>query len=271
MRRPCTLFLFALASLLGTAGALPALATAAEARLEVDENCVEPDWPCWATPGSSRPAAKVTIPAGGSIAFVDHGTAANIAWTGTVPTCEPGVPVAPTPPTTGWEGKCTFATPGTYRFESSTLWPEYTKYEVVVEGMATGPGGEGGPGPGTTSGGESTRGSPLSGSPRIDRAQQGGTVKGSLEVSDAGAGARLEVDLIAAATSLGKTGHGTQVVGRFVSASVDAGRRSFAVKLDSKARLALERRHHLALKVRITLTPADGKATTVTRSVVLHA
>jgi hypothetical protein len=113
----------------------PALAAASsEARLEVNENCVEPYWPCWATPGSSQPAATVTLPSGGSITFVDDETPANIAWTGTEPMCESEVPVAPASPTTGWEGKCTFLTPGAYTFESTSLWFEYTRYEVVVVG-----------------------------------------------------------------------------------------------------------------------------------------
>jgi hypothetical protein len=132
------LLLFAFVALLGAATAVPALATASEAKLEVNENCVEPDWPCWASPGSSQPASKVTIASGGSVTFADSKTAANIAWTGAAPTCESAVPVAPASPRTGWEGKCTFATPGTYKFESSTLFNDgvdnYTKYEVVVEG-----------------------------------------------------------------------------------------------------------------------------------------
>jgi hypothetical protein len=281
-----TLLLFALAALLGAAMAvLPALAaTPSEAKLEVNENCVEPDWPCWATPGSSQPASKVTIASGGSVTFADGKTAANIVWTGTAPTCESAVPVAPASPKTGWEGKCTFATPGTYKFESSTLWPEYTKYEVVVEGSATVPstpttgegGSKGGSTPSTTTAGPapaggSPTGSPLSGAPRISSSQRGSTVRGSLEVSKAGAGDRLEVDLLATTASLAKAGHATQVVGRFVSASVSAGQRSFAVKLNSKARRALKRHHRLALKVKITLTPVNGEATSITRSVTLHA
>jgi hypothetical protein len=143
--RPRTLLLFALVVLLGAVAAvLPALATASEAKLEVNENCVQPNWPCWATPGSSQPAFKTTVASGGTVTFVDHGKEANIAWIGTAPTCEPSVPVAPAAPKTGWEGKCTFATPGTYKFESSTLFKEtgytnidYTKYEVVVGGTPT--------------------------------------------------------------------------------------------------------------------------------------
>jgi hypothetical protein len=281
--RPRTLLLFALAALVGAA--VPALAAApSQAKLEVNENCVEPNWPCWATPGSSQPASKVTIASGGSVTFADSKTAANIAWTGTAPTCESAVPVAPASPKTGWEGKCTFATPGTYNFESSTLFNDgidnYTKYEVVVEGSATTPStgttGEGGSTPGTTTSGpapagESPTGSSLSGAPRISSSQRGSTVKGSLEISKAGAGDRLEVDLIATTASLAKAGHATQVVGRFVSASVSAGQRSFSVKLNPKARRAITRHHHLALKVKITLTPANGEATSLTRSVTLHA
>ena len=136
--RSRTLLLFALAALLGAVTAVPALATASEAKLEVNQNCVELNWPCWATPGSSEPAFKTTVASSGVVTFVDHGREANIAWTGTVPVCESEVPVAPTSPKTGWEGKCTFVTPGTYKFESSTLFNDgidnYTKYEVVVAG-----------------------------------------------------------------------------------------------------------------------------------------
>ena len=284
--RPRTLLLFALAALAGASLAvLPALAAApSEIKLEVNENCVELDWPCWAAQGSSQPASKVTIASGGSVAFADSKTAANIAWAGTAPTCESTVPVAPASPKTGWEGKCTFAMPGTYRFESSTLFNDgvvnYTKYEVVVEGSATAPPtgttSEGSSTPGTpmsgpVQAGESPTGSPLSGSPRISSSQRGSTVKGSLEVSKAGAGDRLEVDLIATTASLAKAGHATQVVGRFVSASVSAGQRTFSVKLSPKARRALKHHHHLALKAKVTLTPVNGAATSVSRSVTLHA
>jgi hypothetical protein len=277
--RPRTLLLFALAPLIGAAIAVPsALAAPSEAKLEVNNNCVDPNWPCWATPGSSQPAAQVTIASGGSVAFADSKTAANIAWTGTAPTCEPSVPVAPAAPKTGWEGKCTFTTPGAYKFESSTLWPEYTKYEVMVEGApptgTTGGGGgstPGAPTPSPTPAGENPTGSPLSGAPAIRSSQRGTTVKGSLQLSKAAAGDRLEVDLLATTASLAKAVHTTQVVGRFVSASVSAGQQSFSVKLNARARKALKRHHRLALKVKITLTPVHGEVTSIARSVTVHA
>jgi hypothetical protein len=130
----------AMASVLGAGAAPQALAAPSEAKLEVNENCFELDWPCWAPPGydtSMQPPSVVTIASGGTVMFVDQGKEANLAWTGTAPACESSVPVAPTAGKTGWEGKCTFTTPGTYKFESSTLFKDpsfnYRKYEVVVE------------------------------------------------------------------------------------------------------------------------------------------
>ncbi len=79
------------------------------------------------------------------------------------------------------------------------------------------------------------------------------------------------VELLATTASLAKSGHSTQAVGRFVNASVSAGQLSFSVKLNATARRALKRRHRLALKVRIRLTPVHGEATSVTSSVTLHA
>jgi hypothetical protein len=282
------------AAVLGaTVAIVPALAGAtapSEAKLEVNQNCVDPEWPCWTTEGSAlrpQPALKITIAAGGDVMFTDHdaSTAAAVVWMGSAPACT-GVP---TSAMTNWEGKCTFATSGIYKFESSTLFEEpnslygpninYRKYEVVVEGSTTPPPagttGEGGSTPGTTTSsptpaGESPTGSPLSGAPVIHASQKGTTVKGSIQISKAGVGDRLEVDLLATTASLAKARHTTQVVGRFVSASASAGQESFSIKLNAKARRALKRHHRLALKVKITLTPINGEATSMTRSVTLH-
>ncbi len=132
------------AAVLGAAVVMvPALAAGpSEAKLEVNENCVENNWPCWnaGTPGSESPASKVTIAPGGKVKSIDHGKEANIKWTSTPsgqPTCSSEVPVSPMPAKTGWEGTCEFEQPGTYRFESSTLFKDayenYTEYEIVVE------------------------------------------------------------------------------------------------------------------------------------------
>lgn len=272
-----------LVAVLGAAVAvLPALAASATAKLEVNENCVQPDWPCWATPGSSQPAFKTTVAAGGTVTFVDQKTAANIAWTGTAPTCEASVPVAPAAPKTGWEGKCTFETPGTYKFESSTLfkdaYEDYTKYEVVAEGSTTTTTTPGTTGTTTTT----TTTSPpspeslLAGSEsqavKVAKSQHGGSVKGSIDLSKAAADYRLEVDLLTQSASLTKAKHSTRVrVGRYVRSPLSAGKLSFSVKLNAQARRAIKRHHRLALTVEIVLTPAGGEGLTIARSVTLHA
>ena len=278
-----------LAAVLGVAVAvLPTLAGAiapSEAKLEVNENCVQEHWPCWTTPGSSQPAFKTTVATGGTVTFVDQKTAANIAWTGAAPTCEPSVPVAPAAPKTGWEGKCTFATAGTYKFESSTLFKEktvytnidYTQYEIVVEGSTTTPTTTGTTGATTTT--TTSHPSPeslLAGSEsqavKVAKSQHGGSVKGSIDLSQAAAGDRLEVDLLTQSASLAKARHSTRVrVGRYVRSSLSAGKLSFSVKLNAKARRAIKRHHRLALTVEIVLTPAGGQALTITRSITVHA
>jgi Fibronectin type III domain len=495
--RPRTLLLFAFVALLGAAAAAPALAPASEVKLEVNQNCVDPEWPCWTTEGSAlrpQPALTVKIAAGDEVMFIDHdvSTPAAVVWMGSAPACT-GVP---TSATTNWEGKCTFATSGTYKFESATLFDNentlygkanYRKYEVVVEGTPTdattsasgetqteamlngsinpegntaveyhfeyeGPGVIGkqptptatlsaadftshsvsaqvtGLQPGMTyhfllvatygagktsasgattqtfvthavivpsattlvaeglketeatlqgtvnPGGEATEyffeygtdthygqktekatllasggnqgvsatlkgltpgteyhfrlvaknnqgpaegldrsfktmsppvkeepakeptpsstpaptpgpispepelaplGSALvEGSLQLTAPRHGSSVSGSLVVSKSGAGGRLEIDLVANSASLAKVRHKkstSTAVGRLVRTSVSAGKVSFSVSLDAQAKHALSRHKHLALTVKIVLTPAHGSAVTITRTVVLHA
>jgi plastocyanin len=280
--KPRMLVLFVLAGLVGTALAvLPALAAApSEAKLEVNENCEVSTWSCWTTEGSAsiaKPTKSVTIASGGTVTFIDHAsTAATVVWAGSAPACI-GVP---TSATAGWEGKCTFQNPGTYKFESSTLWPEYTKYEVVVEGAATGTT------PTTTTPttttpttpttpGEPSQGSPLEGGSKalkLAAVQHGSSVRGSVEISQAGVGGRLEVDLLASGASLVKAGHPAQArVGRLVRFSLHTGKLTFALPLSAKGKAALRHHHKLALTVKLTLTPQHGAAVTVTRDVVVHA
>jgi hypothetical protein len=278
------------AAVLGAAVAIvPALAAAGPTevkQLEVNQNCVDPNWPCWATPGSSSPALKVTIAAGGEVKFADHDatTKAAVVWTSSAPECT-GVP---TSEMTGWEGKCTFPNPGTYSFESSTLFngggsENYTKYEIVVEGAATGttPTTPTTTTPTTTTPttpttpSEPGHGTPLEGGSKalkLAAVQRGSTVHGSIKVSQASVGGRLEVDLLASGASLAKAGHSPRVLlGRLVRSSLYAGTTSFTVPLSAKGKAALRRRRRLALTVKITLTPLHGAAVTLTRGVVVHA
>jgi plastocyanin len=294
------LVLFALAALIGAAVAvLPALAAApSEVKLEVAQNCNTPNWPCWNPKGSPEgnvgfnEVAPFTIAQGGTISFEDNDSQAltDVVWKGAAPNC-PGVEEAP--PTKTWSGTCTFATAGEYEFESEGLFNDgtsnYHKYKVIVEGAATGtipttpttPGGGGG---GTTTSPTSPAGgsgpgaapsSPLVGSAseavKLAGTQHGSSVRGSIKISQAGVGGRLEVDLLASGASPAKAGHSQQVrVGRLVRTSLYAGTTSFTVPLNAKGKAALRRHRRLALTVKVTLTPPHGAAVTVTRRVVLQ-
>jgi hypothetical protein len=95
-------------------------------------------------------------------------------------------------------------------------------------------------------------------------------VHGSLVVSQAAAGGRLEVTLQARGASLANLRRPPQVrVGRLVRASVHAGKVSFAVPLSANARHALAIHRRLAVTVTIVLAPPHGSAVTATRNVVL--
>jgi plastocyanin len=117
-------------------------------------------------------------------------------------------------------------------------------------------------------------GSPLVGSAstaiKVAGAQHGSAVHGSLDIAPAGAGGRLEVDLLAGSASLARK-HAKQVrIGRFIRASLGAGQVSFSVSLNAQAKRALHRRHRLPVVVQIALAPLHGAPVITTRSVTLR-
>jgi plastocyanin len=115
-------------------------------------------------------------------------------------------------------------------------------------------------------------GSPLGSPVKLAASQHGSTVHGTLDVSDAGTGGRLEVALFTPGASLARAKHPAKVrVGRLVRLSLTAGVVSFVVPLTANAKSALHRHRRLALTVQIVLTPLHGAAVSTTRSVVLHA
>jgi hypothetical protein len=102
--------------------------------------------------------------------------------------------------------------------------------------------------------------------------QHGGSVRGSVRVSQAGAKGRLEVSLLVRSASLARAGQAKQVrVGHLERSSLSAGTARFAVALTSRGRNALKRRGRLALTVRVVLSPPSGAPSAATRSVVLHS
>jgi plastocyanin len=97
-----------------------------------------------------------------------------------------------------------------------------------------------------------------------------GVVRGSLQLGPAAVGGRLEIDVLTAQASLARRAGVPQVlVGKLVRRVGAAGRSSFSVALDGRARRALRRHKRLRLLVRATLAPPGGGATAVALGSVL--
>jgi hypothetical protein len=286
-----TRLLFGLAAVMGAAVVvLPAVAASETPTVEAITGCSTyyPSYPCWS------PSSPVTIASGGTVKFVDKSNSLEqgIRWIGTAPACEN---VPSTNQKGSWEGTCTFTQPGNYRFEGTQIYS--STGEVVVTGTTTtstttstattttaptssglaGPTGaspeSGSPAAGSNGGAQA---SPLAGSAasaiRLAAVQHGGAVHGSVEVSHAGAGGRLEVQLLVRRAALASAGRIAQAqVGRVARATLAPGTVSFNVALDAKAARALRVHRRLALNVRIVVTPVDGPAVVLTRSVLLRS
>jgi plastocyanin len=269
---------------------LPALAASEEATIKVVEPTAcsydwGPTYPCW---GPER----TSVSSGATVKFVNESSTIeqDVKWTGVpaTPTCE-NVPTA-APQKGPWQGSCTFSQPGTYHFEGARLYSEGT---IVVSASATS----------TTPTGTTTISTPTSptgtsttpaGSPppttsspspigtlfvgsattalKLPATQHGRSVHGSVNVSEAGVGGSLEVQLLATRASLAGAGHGARVeVGKLVRSSLHAGLASFTVSLDAAGRRALRERGHLELSVKLVLSSAQGTTATLTRSVLIRS
>jgi plastocyanin len=231
--------------------------------------------------------ATATVAPGGVVRFVNpysetpHGLKFTGGTAGATPSCS-GIPAAAGEPSgaTDWSGECTFATPGTYTFVCTvhaemrgtiTVAPDGSTTITSTTPTSTPPTSPGTPAPG---GSAVAGGSPFAGGAHalgLVSARHGLAVRGSIGVSAAGAGGKLEVALFASGASL-RAGHRASSVriGRYVRTSVRAGTASFTVGLSARGRAALHRRARLAVSVRVVLTPATGTPGVVTRNVVLH-
>jgi plastocyanin len=217
---------------------------------------------------------QVSVGAGGAVA-IRNATAVlhGVEWIGPLkPACSSGVPVGTTPAASGtqWSGTCTFAQPGTYTFYCTVHGPEMTgTVTVSATGTTTTTTVTTPTTTGSLAPGEQPSGGPLLSGPSFASRQRGGVVRGSLAISGTGAGDRLEVEVFARGTALGRGRHPARVrVGRLVRGSVSSGEVALLVRLDAAARRALKRHRRLALVVKTTLTPLQGGPTRVTRTVV---
>jgi hypothetical protein len=284
------LFGLVFAGFLGTAAAgLPALAaSSSNMELEVNQSCYIANWPCWIKPGGNLkavPPLKVSVSAGSEIKFVDKDpeVMTAVVWAGSEPTCT-GVPATAAAAATGWEGTCKFETAGTYKFESVNLWPEYNKYEVVVEGAGGGTTTTSTtttmsmtttatmPGEGNAPVEKQTRKSTDSlsgGSLRLSAHQRGSHIRGSLQVAEGDS--KLIVEAFAAKAQLGAGGHQGQArVARLSKSLPYGGRESFSLALDANALRALHKHGHLTLTVKLQLSGPGGVGSKRTVTVVVH-
>jgi plastocyanin len=231
------------------------------------------------SPSTAKIAPGGTITIENASMTVRHG----VQWIGAKPTCESSVPVGTTEAAAGtnWKGNCTFATAGTYTFYCTVHGAEMTGHVYVEAGGTT----TTTPPPGTTpttpspvgppAGGGGAGASPFAGaassSVALSSVLHGHGVRGSVAVSQTGAGGTLKVQVLAARAALARAGAAALlVVGHYSRSALPAGTVRFAVPLDHGALGALRRRHHLSLTVRLALTPAGGTATTVSKRLLLR-
>lgn len=178
--------------------------------------------------------------------------------------------------TTG-TGTTDMGTTGTETTGTGTTGTETTSYNSTgSSSSAAGSGGSqsaGSTGPATAGGPGLLYLGSSSSAFKLPPAERGQAVHGAIDVSQAGAGGRLEVDLLASSASLASAHHarGAVPIGRIVHSSLAAGENAFTVPLDAKARHALRTRHHLALTVRAVITSTRGTANTLTRRLLLRS
>lgn len=210
--------------------------------------------------------STAAIGAGGSVTFrstsavIPHG----VTWKSVpeTPSCN-GVPIDEEK--TSWSGSCTFAQPGSYAFVCS-VHPTEMKGTVTVSSGEAPPTN---PPPGGSS--ESPLAGRASSALRVARSQRGGAVRGSIALSQAAAGGKLEIQLLARrAALLGAGRSGTMRVGKLIRSHLNAGRLSFRVSLKRVARIALRGSERLALTVRITVRAPSQEPLKLKRGVVLH-
>lgn len=264
-------------------GALPALASSAT-EPTVSAICASECSSFYAKYAWSPSEAAVA--SGGAVKFANAtpGTPHGIVWSSSLkPSCDSSVPVGEAKSSSeAWSGSCTFAQAGTYTYYCSVHGTSMSgTITVSSSGTTTSttvsppPSTEptsttGTPSPPPTSH-EALLAGPVSEALKLAKSQRGSSVRGSLDISKAAVGGRLQIDLLAQSAALAKAKHARRVrVGRLARGGLSTGRLSFSVRLDRRAREALAHRRRLALTVRISLTAGDGQRLTIARPVVLH-
>lgn len=192
--------------------------------------------------------------------MVPHG----VRWTGgpEKPSCS-GVPVEQEK--IGWSGDCTFAQAGSYTFVC-TVHPTEMKGTIEVSSGAPPPA----PPEAPAASPESPLQVPASSALRLAGNQAGTSVLGSIALSPASAGGKLEVLLLTKGPLTMTARRAGTRVGRLLRSPLGVGRTAFAVPLEGRARRALSSRERLPLTVHVTVRAPGQAALTLQRGVVLH-
>ncbi len=239
--------------------------------------------------------STATVEPGGSVVFRNPSAtiAHGLEFTGGSgkPNCT-GLPAGAQEKTgaVSWQANCTFGAPGAYSF-ICTVHPSTMKGTVTVSAAgtttvsmttttttpSTGTTGSTPPPYGTPVGGAGTGTSGLASllvggtaAVKLSAPRHGSTVHGSLNLTPSGAGSTLEVDMLAQRASLAAHTAASVQVARIVRYYLAAGPVSFSVPLNARARRALRKHGHLAVTVRVALTPPGGTAMAIRRMLTLH-
>ena len=208
---------------------------------------------------------NVTIAAGGHVNFAyPFGSSRhNVKFTGALPTvcgseggpaatasALPGAPAGP-----GWDGGCDFQTVGSYPYICE-LHPNSMTGSVTVIAAGASPPVE--------------VDDPAARSVRVALHQRGTSVRGSVLVAHNGS--RVLARAYARRKSLYVRSRSSREVrvGRRLRSTVRAGRATFSAPLNALARSALRRNGRMLLKLRLTVTPPEGRSYTATRTVILR-
>jgi copper binding plastocyanin/azurin family protein len=213
---------------------------------------------------------SVTIAKGGSVTFSyppGGGSSHNVVFGAAQPTSCTDMPATASP--SPWSGSCTFDAYGTYTFHCGlhsfmTGTVDVPDPNAPTTGTTTPPPTDTGgqpPGGGTPTGGELTP-------PAVKFAhrQRGAIARGSV-TTPAGPSA-IAVTALVAKRALASRARLVKV-GSLTKHSLGTVRTSFALRVNRAARRALQRRHRLAVTLRIAVRPDAGGTFKKTVAVVL--
>jgi plastocyanin len=239
--------------------------------------------------------ASVAVEPGGTVDIANNTTTYHgVHWLEgpETPECTSGVIVGSTEAQSGtnWSGSCSFKKAGVYTFDCTvhgpamkgtiTVGPQgVTTTTTTTTGTQTQP-----PSPGTETTPASTQpneGSsnklvsllslPAAQAVKLASTRRGATLHGTLALAAGAQGASLTVTALAPRAALGRHHGPARVrVGHLLRHSLSGANVSFSLVLDALARQALRLHSHLAVTVEVVLTPATGKALTVTRNLRLR-